>query len=186
VPDERWRLFVAAALAAATAAELYTALAPLRERHPGARWLPPEQYHDTLVFLGQTEAAELPRIVAAVERAAAGRPAFTARLRGAGGRDNGWRGGVAWVTTVDGRAELAELARAVDDELQANAYRERRPLPHITVARRADRALLEDLRRLAARLDLEWPIERVVLFRSRTGPAGSRYEELAAAPLAGA
>ena len=184
--DERWRLFVAAPIAARTAAELHGALRALRELHPEVRWLPPEQYHDTLVFLGQTEATDVPRLAGAVERAAVRRQAFVARLSGAGGRDDGPRGGVAWVTVADGRLELAELARIVDEELEAAAYGQRRPLPHITVARRVDRALLDDLRRDAARLGIEWRVDRVVLFRSHTGPSGSSYEELAAAPLSGA
>jgi 2'-5' RNA ligase len=137
----------------------------------------------TLVFLGSTDPAALPQLTAVVEDVArAGRP-FAAALADGGGRPDNRRGGVAWLRLGTGQAEVVVLARAMDLALGTGAYAERPPLPHVTVARRVDQSLIDDLRATAQTLDVAWSVDRVALMRSHSGPQGSRYEELVGARL---
>jgi 2'-5' RNA ligase len=162
----------------------WRALAPLRERHPDARWLPVEKLHLTLVFLGPTPADEVPRLIAAVDRVAAAHERFDVATGGGGGRVHDRRGGVCWLRLVEGGRETAQLALDLDEALGSVTYdADHPPHPHLTLARGVDRAALEDVRLTSRGLDLRWTADRVVLFRSYTDPRGSRYEELHSQPL---
>jgi 2'-5' RNA ligase len=181
--EERWRLFVAAPLGEEPAAQLWRALSELRQRRNEARWLAPELYHATLVFLGSTPAETADALAGAMRDVASHWPPFSVTLHGSGGRAGGRRGGVAWLKVSEGGAQLVELSLAIDRALASDVYLASAPRPHVTVARRADEPLLHDLARTAAELRLRWPVDRVVLYRSHSGPQGSRYEELATARL---
>ncbi|MDQ3937287.1 MAG: 2'-5' RNA ligase family protein, partial [Chloroflexota bacterium] len=133
--EERWRLFIAAPLPAAAAQQLWHALSGMRERHVAARWMVPEQYHATLVFLGSRAADEAASLAPIIERVAAGWPSFAAGLGGSGGRDGGLRGGVAWLKVRPGRGELARLSLELDRALGSGTYGGSAPRPHVTVAR---------------------------------------------------
>jgi RNA 2',3'-cyclic 3'-phosphodiesterase len=182
---ERWRLFVAAPLGTPAAEAIWAALAELRAHHPDARWLPPEQLHATLAFLGATDPVRVAGIVAAVRRATGASRRFDTMVGGAGGRPAGRRGGVAWLRLVSGGSGLTDLALTVDRELGSALYSGAiRPRPHVTVVRRVDEPLLAGLRATAGQLNVPWAVERVVLYRSHTSSRGSTYEELVTVDLA--
>lgn len=175
----RWRLFLAAPVPEAAAISLWQALAGLRERHSNARWAKREQLHATLLFLGQTDPAEVPRLTEAMALAARQHAPFAASTTFAGGRFDDRRGGVAWLGLDDRQRRLRNLARELDWLAGTNRYVNGRPRPHITVARRIDERLLADLHDAADGLHASWTFDRVILFRSHADPGGSRYEVLA-------
>jgi 2'-5' RNA ligase len=157
----------------------WQSLAPLRSRHPDARWLPIDKLHLTLVFLGQTAADEVPRLIAAAERVAAAHRRYEVAAGEGGGRVPGRRDGVCWLRLAEGGRETVQLALDLDDALGSAAYdAQRAPHPHLTLARGVEQATLEDVRRTSRGLDLRWTVDRIALFRSHTDPRGSRYEEL--------
>lgn len=148
----------------------------------------PELLHLTLVFLGATDADHVPDITRALAGVARRHAPYEALTGIAGGRVNdrpqARRGGVAWLGLGRGAPETAALALDVDAALGGATYDERRaPQPHLTVARNVDAAALAALRELSGGLHVAWQSERIVLFRSHTGPRGSRYEELSSLPL---
>ncbi len=105
------------------------------------------------------------------------------RTSGAGGhvddRPGARRGGVAWRTLGAGARELTDVALDVDETLGTRIYSgQRPPRPHLTVARNVDASALAALQALPSTLALEWHATSIVLFRSRLGPGGSRYEPL--------
>ena len=170
---------MAAPLPEEAAASAWSALGRARAGHPDVRWLPQEKLHLTLVFLGQTDAARVATLSEAVSAVAARHAPFAVRTGEAGGRVGGRRGGVAWLRLADGGHDVAQLSIDVDEAIGSNIYDARNaPRPHLTLARRATEASLQDLRRAAASLELSWLVDRIVLFRSHTGPGGSRYESL--------
>jgi len=182
--SEAWRLFVAAPMPAPVAAAAFEALAGLRARHPGARWLPPEKLHLTLVFLGQTNARQIERIAGATAAVAARHHAYQVTTGEGGGRVNTDRGGVCWLRLADGGHRTAQLALDLDAEIGSATYDSAHgPHPHLTRARGVDQQTLDDVRAMARTLTFEWTADRLVLFRSFTDPHGSVYEELAAWPL---
>lgn len=161
-------------------------LAPLRGRHPEARWLPPDKLHLTLVFLGLSDAAAVTEVTAAIERVAATHECYEAATGDGGGRVHDHRDGVCWLRLVDGGRETSQLALDLDEGLGTATYdADHPPHPHLTLARGVDKATLEDVRLTSRGLDLRWTADRIVLFRSHTDPRGSRYEELASFPLRG-
>jgi len=171
----------------ASAAEAaFSALAGLRERHPGARWLPVEKLHLTLVFLGQTDARRVDAIAAATAAVAGRRPAYDVVTGNGGGRVNTTRGGVCWLRLAEGGRETAQLALDLDEELGSATYdATHAPHPHLTLARGVDQQTLDDVSATARGLTLRWSADRLVLFRSYTDPHGSVYEALGAWPLTG-
>jgi 2'-5' RNA ligase len=175
----RWRLFLAAPVPEPAAISLWQALADLRERHPNARWAKREQLHATLLFLGQTDPAQVSRLAEAMALTARQHAPFVATTTLAGGRFDDRRGGVAWLALDDRQRRLRNLARELDWRAGTNHYANGRPRPHITVARRIDERLLIDLHDTADGLHASWTFDRVILFRSHADPGGSRYEVLA-------
>jgi RNA 2',3'-cyclic 3'-phosphodiesterase len=161
-------------------------LAEVRTLHPQVRWVPPNKLHLTLVFLGATPVDRVDSIaaaVAAVAGVAAGHAPFDVATGAAGGRVSG-RGGVAWLRLARGGQRVAQLALALDDAIGSHTYDDRHaPRPHLTVARGATEHAVRDLSVATDGMRLTWRVDRVVLFRSHTERAGSRYEELFAASL---
>ncbi len=183
--ERPWRLFSALPLPVETARRLDSALAPYRAAFPVARWQRPDAFHVTLRFLGATPPERVPGLVAGMVRcAAAGRP-FRLASDGADGVVRR-SGGVAWLRIGPGRDQTESLARCLieagqDDDPHLVAGSASAPAPHVTIARRADRALVDALASQSlGGVSVEWRADRVVLYRSRTGtPAGSSYEPLA-------
>lgn len=175
---------MAAPLPEDPAKRAWSAFAGVRARHSDVRWLEPEKLHLTLVFLRQTDASRITALADALAGVAPRHLPFNVTTGDAGGRVGGRRGGVAWLRLAEGGRELAQLSLDVDDAMGSHTYNAANaPRPHLTVARSATEAALADLRAAVRSIPLTWTVERIVLFRSHTGPGGSRYEELATASL---
>lgn len=172
------------------AAGLAVALAPLHERLPHVRWLPPDSLHLTVLFLGGTLESRLPELRAAIDEAAALQAPFEIRTDAGGGRiGHPSRGGigVAWLNLDRGADETARLAMALSERLRTGtAWPEKGHAPHLTVARRATRELVAALRDPTAVAPVSWTCDRVVLFSSDLGQGAPRYEALHEARLSGA
>jgi RNA 2',3'-cyclic 3'-phosphodiesterase len=191
------RLFVAAYPSPEACNHLAQGLAGLHttraaERGVHTRPARPENWHVTLVFLGEVAEDRAEDARAALDRAVAGWRATGAgppRLRLAGGGTFGrGRFTVLWVGADGDREPLVRLARRMRAELKRDRlpYDDRPLKPHLTVARpgdRLDRAdVLADRAALAGYRGPEWPVRTVELVRSHLGPK-PWYEHLAAFPL---
>jgi 2'-5' RNA ligase len=128
------RLFVGLALPAAIKAEL----ALLAGGIPGARWVPPENYHLTLRFIGEVESWQAQEADDALATIRA-KP-FELSLRGLGTFEKAGRVSALWVGAEKSEA-LAFLQTKVESALQrAGLEPERKRFsPHVTLAR-TDRA----------------------------------------------
>jgi 2'-5' RNA ligase len=182
VAPRRWRLFVAHPLPTTVRTSLEAQLAPYRRAFPQARWTSPAAWHLTLLFLGSVEAAQAARAVDIVDAVAASSRAYRVRVEQGGGRVHA-REGVAWLRLSAGASELLEYATLAaarcPADLTSGPPARRTPAAHLTVARRADRALVDALRRgtLGAPC-VEWTVDRLCLMRSHLEPGGARYETL--------
>jgi 2'-5' RNA ligase len=186
-PDAKpLRLFVAIDIPEATKEVVEGAIAPWREEFPRARWVPRENWHVTMKFLGRT----WPRLrdwVPERVRAAAGevRP-FRTALAGLGSFPSRTRGRVLWVGLEDEGGGLARLAAALDTALAEEFTPEARPFhPHLTVARSDPPVPLTPEYGETPLVSDGWEVDRVVLYRSHLQRPAPRYEPLAAFPLAG-
>jgi 2'-5' RNA ligase len=101
---------------------------------PGARCVPPENYHITLRFIGETPrylAEEIDHALAALKV-----PVFTLSLAGVGTFAKGGRGGALWVG-VERNPQLDHLQSKIEIALQRCGLEpeRRRFQPHLTLAR---------------------------------------------------
>lgn len=175
------RLFIAIELPA----ELKQALGKLRCDLPDARWVPAEQMHLTLAFLGEMEEENAWRLRAELARIQL--PPFTLALTGTGCFPHRQRPRVLWVGLAP-EARLAQLAAAVQGAILACGLpvEERLFSAHITLARLRFPATREG----GAFLDQPLPappssffVGEFLLFQSRLTPQGAEHLPLARFPL---
>ena len=145
---------------------------------PGARWVPPENYHLTLRFIGETpgyRAEEIDHALSALKARG-----FSLTFAGMGTFHKGGRTTALWAG-VERSAQLDLLQSKIENALQrAGLEPERRRFsPHVTLAR-LDNSVPEA--KLAAFVQEHnlfrsepVPIEHFTLFSSRLGKEQSVY-----------
>lgn len=174
------RLFVAIEIPAEAQRAIDLATAPLRERFPRARWVPRENRHVTLKFLGQTWPRLEGWVEDEVEGVAAGAAPFAMSLTELGAFPGGRRARVLWAGLDDGAGSMSGLAGALDEGLAKEFRPETRPFtPHCTVARSDPPLRLGDGDLDAALERVRFDVDGIVLFRSHVRRPAPRYEALA-------
>ena len=174
------RLFVAFAVSDAALDEVERAIEPWRARFPQARWVPRENMHVTVKFLGRT----WPRLEGWVHQqvgtVAAGHGRVTTRLTGLGSFPSVARARVLWVGIEDPEGAFASLAGAWDVALEEAFTPESRAFsPHLTVAR-SDPPLKLDEGFARTRIEpAGFRVDRIVLFRSHLRRPTPHYEPIA-------
>ena len=162
-------------------------------RHAGdVKWVPTDNVHLTLQFLGAVPEERVEAVKAAVAEAAIEARPLHLELRGAGGFPNPRRARVLWAGVGGDVAPLAALVSDLGRRLGPLGFPpEERPFsPHLTLGRSRDPRGAPGL---AAALAQEgdgpgapWRASEVILFQSHLSPTGPRYEALARAALGGA
>lgn len=175
------RLFVAVVPPAEVRADLDRALGPLRGAAGEPRWVPPERWHVTLLFLGAVPEEATAAVRAAAATAVGPTPPITLRLAGAGRFGSGRRPQVFWTGLEGDVGPLTDLA----DRLGTAAIglglpvEDRSFRAHLTVGRwrpgRPADGTLPD--RLARYRGPDWPVTEVALLSSHLGP-NARYETI--------
>jgi 2'-5' RNA ligase len=112
-----------------------SALFELDPHLAGLRWLPEEQLHLTLSFLGEVEASQYDRLWQALGGVQV--PPFFLPLRGVGMFNSRNRPSVVWVGVGNGHPHLFALHRQIQDSvLSAGLEPDLKPFhPHVTVGR---------------------------------------------------
>lgn len=163
------RYFLAVDLSPVAKESVQAVVAPLKGRLPGARWVSRDNYHITLVFLGEREEAFLSQLARKAGTLAAGQPPFSLTLQGWGFFPNSRRARVMYL----GAGQGAEAVGFLAGELQAWVGEEAKGFhPHLTVARfRQPQAVAipEDYPPIV----LE--VQGLTLFSSTLTPAGPIY-----------
>ena len=174
------RLFVAARPPARIRAALIGAMGGVT----GARWQDDEQLHMTLRFVGEVDRHQAEDIAVALGHVR--HPAIAASLGACGTFERQGRIDTLWVG-VEPRAALAALHARIDRALgQAGVAPDRRAfLPHVTLARfgRGAAPAADVVMRIAIPARGPFAVDRMILFESRLGSDGARYEAIAHYPL---
>ena len=182
------RLFIAALIPDAVRDALHTAREQLQRAAPdrALRWVAPDNYHITLLFLGEQDEARLPAIVQAMETARAGIAPFEIAVQGLGVFPNWNRPNVLWAGISEGSQLLAQMAAALERALLPAPSG--KPFhPHITLARfktpshDADglkKRLYDATQRLAPANFGQYELRAISLMQSTLTPDGSVYTEL--------
>jgi RNA 2',3'-cyclic 3'-phosphodiesterase len=188
------RAFVAVGLDAATRASVGAEVDSLRPLSRAVAWVPAENLHLTLKFLGEQSDARLGEAITALEEAAAGRPPFSVTLHGVGAFPGMDRPRILWVGVAEGALGVRALQSAVEAALGERGFeRDGRPWhPHLTIGRVFDPgrwrrdaapALREAIARAATRSFGALEVARILLMRSDLSRSGARYSELRAVGL---
>lgn len=190
------RAFIAVALDELVRTAVVAEMERLRPLSRAVAWVPPQNLHLTLKFLGNQTDERLTEVILALGEVAANLPAFSAALHGIGAFPGMERPRILWVGVAEGALEIRALQAGLETALDRRGFaRDSRPWhPHLTIGRVFDdrrwrRDAGADLRgalaRAAATRFGAVPVARVVLMRSDLSPSGARYRELHAAELAG-
>jgi 2'-5' RNA ligase len=178
------RLFVATEAPEGVRAALAGAVAPLRERFPKARWVPVENQHVTLKFLGSTYPRLVDWVAATVGEVASRHPPFATGVEGLGAFPNARRARVLWAGLDDASSSFERLAAGLDEALSKEFKPEKRAFtPHLTVAR-FDPPVTVDPEEIAFESE-PFEVGRIVLFRSHLRRPAPVYEPIAVEPLRG-
>ncbi len=183
------RVFVAINPSPEERARLAQASRALRKGGYPIRWVPPENVHLTLKFLGEVAEAQLPGVCAAVDESAKGLGALEMVVRNFGAFPNLRRPQVVWAGMQSSPA-LEALQSRVEGALADLGFpRERRAFrPHLTLGRAQKRTRVSDFRgleELVAGLSYDdvYRVRGVDVMRSRLLPRGAIYDLLHTAEL---
>jgi 2'-5' RNA ligase len=177
------RAFIAVDLEPQTIQQIADAIAQLRPRMPGIRWLPPTNFHLTLKFLGDIDEAKVAPIAAALESDLYPFSCFTINAKGLGVFPDLKRPRILWVGLVGG--ELNALASRVEKALVPFGFAaERRAFtPHLTVGRwrqfdGSPKELGDEIEKWQGHDFGRSKIDEVILFQSVLKQEGAVYRPL--------
>ena len=182
------RLFIGIALDDAARAAVQRAIDACNAAHAmpqGLRWLPSDNWHLTLQFLGHVDDATAAAVRDACAATARACERFELELGGSGAFKSARSARVIWFGVSRGQERMAALYDALLQhteplgfEREARAY-----TAHLTLARLKQplnvEALLPALQLAPARM----PVSALTLFRSHLSSRGARYEALASYAL---
>lgn len=178
---KKLRLFVAVDVPRELLAALEASTQDLRTRWPAARWVPIDNQHITLKFLGWVEPVRSADVVAAVEAVARRHEPAVVRTGVVGVFPTRRRARVLWVGLQDASGQLASLAADLEATLEPLGFRrERRDFtPHLTLARwPTPRSVIDEPAIGRVPIEAPFDVDRMVLYRSHLSPKGPRYEAL--------
>ena len=167
------RLFIALEIPAAARRLLARDAEIFRGLCPRGRFVPPENYHLTLAFLGETDPARLP----SAEEALEGCPSSPLLLTAG---EPGRFGATLW-RSVRGGDDLYSLRDRLYRELRERGFplEERAYIPHLTLARRCPLPRKTDLNALWAHVpDRSFTAVSAALLRSDPGRSAPVYTPL--------
>jgi 2'-5' RNA ligase len=177
------RSFVAVLLPDGIRRRIHEATAGLRSRTHDVAWVPVENLHLTLRFLGSVRPGPLERVAGNLQRAVAERDPFPITLADLGAFPRPAAARILWVGVREGAAAVTALQerieRAVGDAGFASETRAYHP--HVTVGRVRERGRAPDVGREDRG---PWEslgrhrVEAVHLMRSELGAGAARYHVL--------
>jgi len=180
------RAFIAIELSPEIKKALARLVKDLQKEGIQGRWVPPNNIHLTLRFLGNIQDEHVGDIERLMEEAAKGFHPFTVSLEGLGAFPHAARPRVLWVGVVEGKDPLSRLQERLERGLASMGFppEEKAFKPHLTVAR--FKFPKEEVRRRVyqacrKREKAGWgamEAASVVLFESILSPQGARYRKV--------
>jgi RNA 2',3'-cyclic 3'-phosphodiesterase len=144
------RAFIAIGLPEDLRDEIGEISASSAARISGVRWVPPENFHLTLKFLGDIEEAVIPDIQSILNQVTPRHLPITCRFGGLGVFPNFQRPKIIWLGVTEGTNQLAGLADDLSRELSRLGFKpeKRGYTPHLTLGRIKTGAGASQLRKI--------------------------------------
>ncbi|GAB4577775.1 MAG: RNA 2',3'-cyclic phosphodiesterase [Anaerolineales bacterium] len=189
-----FRAFIAVDLSEEVLERLAQVMNGLRQEigEEAIRWVPVENIHLTLKFLGDVSVANVDRVKEIIRTSAGGCRSFAVSVGGVGAFPSPLRARVVWVG-VEGPPELMSLQRVIDVETERLGYtaENREFKPHLTLGRVGRNVGPKDVQKIGQVLKEKKvgflgvsQVSEVHLFRSDLQPSGAVYTRIYSAPFA--
>ncbi|MBN1871192.1 MAG: RNA 2',3'-cyclic phosphodiesterase [Candidatus Omnitrophica bacterium] len=154
----------------------------------GIRWIPPENIHLTLKFLGSIEVQTVEAIKNILSETAKEFKQYKIRLSSLGAFPNPARPRVIWVGVGDGSKECVDMAGFIEERASnLGIEKESRTFhPHLTLARVKFLKDKDSVRNAFAKIKItpkEMYVKKITLFQSELIKEGARYTPLWSADL---
>jgi RNA 2',3'-cyclic 3'-phosphodiesterase len=155
------------------------------------RWVPTQNMHLTLKFLGDTTTSYLDFLKQLLTHEADSHPQFDLQLGGLGSFPNSRRPRLLWIG-LHAPADLASLQRSVEAGTSRLGYEqeERAFSPHLTIGRVKQNISPPEMQKIRTALDTiqlgnigTARVDSIHLFKSDLQPSGPIYTKLFSAPL---
>jgi 2'-5' RNA ligase len=188
-PGRRHRIFIAAELDPSLRQRIVDLEGRIQQAGAGLRWIPSENLHFTVRFMGEISPAQLAQVKLATRAVAAAVQPFRLTLHGVGAFPSLARPQVVWVGVREGSEELADLSGRLDAALARHHFpREDRPyVAHLTLTRVRHRRLWGDVvRALSGFREVavgDQQVGTVTVMESHLNPRGARYTRVEEVPL---
>jgi 2'-5' RNA ligase len=188
-----FRAFIAIDLTADIILRIRETSSGLQERmgELPVRWIPAENVHLTLKFLGDVSATNVERLAEIIRRVSLAHECFDISVGSLGVYPNLRRPRVIWLG-VEAPQSLYAIQRGVDQETSRLGYetKEQDFSPHLTIGRVSRGADYRELKAIGDSLEAETVgflgaarVERVNLYRSDLKPTGAEYSVMYSATL---
>lgn len=132
------------------------------------RWMPFENYHVTLVFLGKTDEEKIPEVESIMQEVAENSAPFHLKISDVGAYPDAFTSRVLWFGVQNSRA-LRSLQSLLAQRLKEKGYpvEDREYSPHLTIARLRNPHRTKDLTSPFARKKLaKISVNEIVLYES--------------------
>lgn len=168
------RLFVAVPLTEQARQEIVARLPAL----PG-RLVPPQNWHFTLRFLGNSEPRMRELLAAELRKARVG-PEFLIRFAALGAFPRAKRARILWLGVDDGAGRLISLAETVESAVRRAGFpAEERPFrPHLTLSRIEPTRSVAEVLTGHPPVQVRMPVSQIALVRSELGKGPAQYSPL--------
>ncbi|MHA6249092.1 RNA 2',3'-cyclic phosphodiesterase [Pontibacter sp. CAU 1760] len=176
--EDSIRLFVAASLPPALKQQLQQALLPFQ--HPAIRFMPEQNLHLTLFFIGQVPRTQLAAISQTVQQTARQHPPFSLDFAGVEPGPNPKHPRLVWARFATHPA-FAALSQALTEALATVPPKHLKAIPHVTLARfRKDQPTTALPAAVTAETTspLQLPVLEIGLWQSELASPHPRYSVL--------
>jgi len=187
---KRVRTFIAVETGRAIRDKLMALQEELQEAAPDVKWVEPGNLHVTLLFLGEIDLREIPKVCQVVKQACEKHQGFSLRVEKLGAFPTPRRPRILWAGIGEGAGELIAVHDALETALmELGAYRReaRAYTPHITIGRTRGETEEESLAPLlTSKADWiagECEVRDIRVMSSELMSSGPIYTVLSTAPL---
>jgi RNA 2',3'-cyclic 3'-phosphodiesterase len=182
------RTFVAVRLSEKVRAQVQDLLSTLQPIEPNLKWVPPDQWHFTLAFLGNVLETQLSEIQAVCHSVGHGHMVFALQLGCLGVFPNSRQPRIVWLGVQQGSDEMQDLHKKLQTKLQALgcALENRAFVSHLSLGRARKGKYIRHWSVLEKKELTGFKVmsvESIELMRSDLDAKGPHYSVLGSSPL---